>query len=104
MTDPDARSLPDVGESLPDVGESLRGRVTILDPTAEALLDPAARLVRLTARGRAEIERMLRREAALLRRLQIDVPERDLRRTAEVLRVLGDAIGGPAWKRALRRV
>ena len=77
------------------------------DGLVELAENPAhkrSHLVGLTGKGRALIEKMLAREAAVLAAVKIEIPERDLRRTAEVLRSLREFLGGTSWKRSLRRV
>jgi len=54
-------------------------------------------LIALTPRGRRVLRRMAAREQALLGALPIEIPEKDLRAAAAVLRAVRELFEGDRW-------
>jgi len=101
------QTVPQMARARPVSRQHIQTLVNQL--TAEGLVElsdnPAhkrSRLVRLTPQGKALVEAMNRREAALLSRLKIGIPEQDLRAASAVLRAVQELFEGVEWKRLLR--
>ncbi|MCI0657225.1 MAG: MarR family transcriptional regulator, partial [Acidobacteria bacterium] len=61
-----------------------------------------SRLVRLTPQGKAFLDAAMRRQGKLLSRLRIDIPEKDLRTAASVLRAVRTLFESRQWKALLK--
>ncbi len=59
-------------------------------------------LIRLTRKGKELVEAMNRREAKILPRLRIGIPEHELRTTAASLRVVRELLESDQWKRLVK--
>ena len=60
-----------------------------------------SRLVQLTSKGRDLFHSMVRREVKLISRLKLDIPEKELKTAASVLRAVREMFTGKEWKRLL---
>ena len=59
-------------------------------------------LVRLTPKGKESVGAMNRREAKLLGKLGVDIPQDDLLTAVKVLRAVRESFESPQWKRILK--
>jgi DNA-binding MarR family transcriptional regulator len=101
------QTVPQMARARPVSRQHIQTLVNQLaaDGLVELSDNPAhkrSRLVRLTPQGKALAEGMNRREAALLSRLKVDIPEQDLRAASAVLRAVQALFESGEWERLLR--
>lgn len=101
------QTVPQMARARPVSRQHIQTLVNQLavDGLVELSDNPAhkrSRLVHLTPQGKTLVEAMTRREATLLSRLKIDIPEQDLRAASAVLRAVQALFEGGEWKRLLR--
>ncbi|UCC71170.1 MAG: MarR family transcriptional regulator [Gemmatimonadota bacterium] len=96
-----ARSRPVSRQNFQKLANALaeEGHVEFFDNPAHK----RSRLVRLTPQGRALVDAMERREAKLLSRFPIDIPEGDMQAAAAVLRALREQFESQEWQQLLER-
>jgi DNA-binding MarR family transcriptional regulator len=71
----------------------------------ELVANPAHRrspLVRLTGKGKDFVDAVNRRETELYEKLGVDIPERDLRNAATVLRAVRELLESDRWRQLLQ--
>jgi DNA-binding MarR family transcriptional regulator len=60
-----------------------------------------SRLVHLTPKGKELFHSMIQKEVKVISRLKLDIPEKELRRAASVLRAVREMFESKEWKRLL---
>jgi DNA-binding MarR family transcriptional regulator len=73
----------------------------------ELVENPAHRrshLVRLTPQGKGLVDSMSRREEKVLTRLKFDIPDKDLRAAAAVLRAVRHMLESDHWRRLVKSI
>ncbi len=101
------QTVPQMARARPVSRQHIQALVNVLakEGRVELRENPAhrrSRLVCLTAEGKELVDRMNRREAKLLARVDIDIAEKDLRAAAALLRSLREFFESPRWKRLLQ--
>jgi DNA-binding MarR family transcriptional regulator len=61
-------------------------------------------LIQVTTKGKTVLEEMNRRATEVFQKLPVTLPERDLRRTASVLRTIRQLFEGKKWEQALKSI
>lgn len=97
-----ARARPVSRQYIQTLADGLadEGHVEFVDNPAHK----RSRLVRLTPQGKRFLDAAMRRQAKLLSRLKIGVPEKDLRAVASVLSLLRAFFESARWREALKGV
>lgn len=97
-----ARARPVSRQHIQTLVDQLRGEGQV-----EFMENPAhkrSHLVRLTPKGKELVDEMNRREAKILTRLEIGIPERDLRTAAEALKAVRELFESDQWRRLVKRI
>jgi DNA-binding MarR family transcriptional regulator len=96
------QTVPQMARSRPTSRQHIQVLVNrLLELGLVELVDNPAhkrsRLVSLTSAGRKRINAMNQREAALLKKLPVDIPEKDLHKTVRTMKRLRELFEGSKW-------
>lgn len=103
------QTVPQMARTRPVSRQYIQTLVNFLEKEGhvELIDNPAhkrSRLVRLTPKGKALVDAMMRRQAKLFAQLKLDIAEKDLRAAGNALRAVRELFEGDRWKRLLKTV